>query len=71
MTDFAVVASFGSEADAFVARAVLAAHDIEAHLQSDTAGGMLPHLDPRHGVRLVVARADEAEARSLLAESDG
>ena len=68
MGTFPEVASHATEIEAQLTIAVLAANGIEAHLLRDTAGGMMPFLDPLRGVRVVVAEADERDARAILAD---
>lgn len=61
-----VIATFANDAEAQMARAVLAAHDIPAAVLRDNAGGMLPALDWLVEIRLAVRRSDETVARSVL-----
>ena len=70
MSNFATVRMHATEIDAQLTVATLAANGITAHLLSDTAGGMLPFLDPLRGVRVVVAADDEEEARAVLDAED-
>ncbi|HEU4699424.1 MAG TPA: DUF2007 domain-containing protein [Gemmatimonadales bacterium] len=70
MSDFVTVASHATEVEAELTVALLGAWGIAAHVVRDNAGGMLPNLDPRRGVRVVVAAADADEARAVL-EEDG
>lgn len=65
--ELVVIATFANDAEAQIARAVLAAHDIPANVLRDNAGGMLPALDWLVEIRLAVRRSDETVARSLLA----
>ena len=65
--ELVVVATFANDAEAQMARAVLAAHEIPANVLRDNAGGMLPALDWLVEIRLAVRRSDEAVARSVLA----
>lgn len=65
--DLVVIATFANDAEAQMARAVLAAHDIPAVVLRDNAGGMLPALDWLVEIRLAVRESDETVARSVLA----
>ena len=62
----AVVAS-RSEAELIVG--LLRSHGLRAAVAADDAGGQEPQLQLQ-GVRVLVARSDEASARRLLAEAD-
>jgi hypothetical protein len=64
--ELVVIATFANDAEAQMARAVLAAHDIPAAVLRDNAGGMLPALDWLVEIRLAVRRSDETVARSVL-----
>ena len=66
-----VVRRFMSEAEADLARAILAANGIEANLLRDDAGGMLPAMSLLSEIRLVVAPDDAAAAREVLDAGDG
>lgn len=66
MGTFAALASYGTQLDAELAVALLAAHGITAHVRSDNAGGMRPDLGQLHGVQVLVAVSDVAEARAVL-----
>jgi hypothetical protein len=62
----AVVAS-RTEADLVVG--LLRTHGLQAAISADDAGGLEPQLQAT-GVRVLVARDDEASARQLLAETE-
>lgn len=64
--ELVVVATFANDAEAQMARAVLAAHEIPAAVLRDNAGGMLPALDWLVEIRLAVRRSDATVARSVL-----
>jgi hypothetical protein len=66
-----VVRRFMSEAEADLARAILAANGIEANLLRDDAGGMLPAMSLLSEIRLVVAPDDAEAAREVLDAGDG
>jgi hypothetical protein len=66
-----VVRRFMSEAEADLARAILAANGIEAALLRDDAGGMLPAMSLLSEIRLVVAPDDAEAAREVLDAGDG
>lgn len=68
--ELVVIATFANDAEAQMARAVLAAHDIPAAVLRDNAGGMLPALDWLIEIRLAVRESDETVARSVLAGGD-
>ena len=62
-----VVESFGTEAEADLAKGALEAAGIESMIQADTAGGMRPHLAWAGGGFHVLVRAeDAAAAREVL-----
>lgn len=66
-----VVRRFMNEAEAELARAILAANGIEARVLRDDAGGMLPSMSLGSEIRLVVAPEDAETARELLEAGDG
>jgi hypothetical protein len=67
-SDLVVVQSYGTEAEAEVAKGVLESAGIDAMIQADTAGRMREHLAwSGLGHRLLVREEDAAAARSLLA----
>lgn len=66
-----VVRRFMSEAEADLARAILAANGIDAALLRDDAGGMLPAMSLLSEIRLVVAPDDAEAAREVLDAGDG
>lgn len=59
--DVVVIRTFGSEIEAQLAQAALAADGIPSIVLPDNAGGMLPMLQVLFPVRLAV-RAEDAEA---------
>jgi len=63
------VAECTSEAEAAITMAVLGSYGIEAVVSRDDAGGMQPGLSFVHGVKVLVAAEDAAEARRVLAEN--
>lgn len=66
-----VVRRFMTEAEADLARAILAANGIEAAVLRDDAGGMLPAMSLLSEIRLVVAPDDAEAAREVLDAGDG
>jgi len=66
-----VVRRFMTEAEADLARAILAANGIEAAVLRDDAGGMLPAMSLLSEIRLVVAPEDAEAAREVLDTGDG
>jgi hypothetical protein len=60
-----------SEAEADLARAILAANGIEAAVLRDDAGGMIPAMSLMSEIRLVVAPEDAEAAREVLDAGDG
>jgi hypothetical protein len=68
MTDAPVsVAVVTSRAEADLVVGLLRSHGMRAAAATDDAGGQYPQLQ-QDGVRVLVAAADEDEARRLLAE---
>ncbi|HYL29113.1 MAG TPA: DUF2007 domain-containing protein [Gemmatimonadales bacterium] len=66
-----VVRRFMNEAEADLARAILAANGIEAAVLRDDAGGMIPAMSLMSEIRLVVAPEDAEAAREVLDAGDG
>ncbi len=63
---FVVLEVYNSEIEAEIFRAQLEASGIEAFVSKDDVGGMRPHLQLSHGVRLMVSREDMELAREIL-----
>jgi hypothetical protein len=63
------VAECTSEAEAAITMAVLGSYGINAVVSRDDAGGMQPWLNFIHGMKVLVAAEDAAEARRVLAEN--
>ena len=61
-----MIAEYGSELDAEMARSQLEAEGIEAWILKDDAGGMQPQLQFSAGVRLFVDEKDVETALSIL-----
>lgn len=59
----------GSRIEAELTVGLLRSHGVSAALSADDAGGQEPQLQLQ-GVRVLVAAADEASARRLLAVAD-
>ena len=64
------VAVVGSSTEAELLAGVLRSHGVQAAVSADDAGGQYPQMQA-DGVRVLVAPADEATARRLLAADDG
>ena len=70
MTDpLRIVRTFPNDVEADLARAVLAAHDIESVIIRDSASGMLPWLNTLHPVRLAV-HPEQADLAGRLLDGD-
>ena len=63
------VAVVASRTEAELIVGMLRSHSLRAAVAADDAGGQEPHLQLQ-GVRVLVAPADEASARRLLAAAD-
>jgi hypothetical protein len=63
------VAIVGSRAEAELIVGLLGSHGLHAVVAADDAGGQEPQLQLQ-GVRVLVARPDEASARRLLATAE-
>jgi hypothetical protein len=66
MVDMQIVAVVDSRIEAELIVGLLLSHGLRARFSADDVGGLEPQLQMR-GVRVLVARSDEAEARQLLA----
>jgi hypothetical protein len=66
LDDAIVLETFTSRAVAEMAAGLLESEGIEAFILADDAGGLYPMLQFIRGVRLLVAAADEAQAREIL-----
>jgi hypothetical protein len=64
------VAVVGTTTEAELIVGMLRSNDVRAAVSADDAGGQEPELQLQ-GVRVLVAAADAAEARRLLAAADG
>jgi hypothetical protein len=64
------VAVVDSRIEAELIAGLLRSHGVWAAVFADDAGGQEPQLQ-QDGVRVLVARSDEAVARELLATADG
>lgn len=66
-TDLVIIRAFSTIAEAEIARGALEAADIDALVQSDSAGGMRPHLAwAGSGYKLLVREEDAVAAESVL-----
>lgn len=64
------VAVVGSRVEADLVAGLLRSNGVDAAVSADDAGGQEPQLQMQ-GVRVLVASADEAAARELLAAVEG
>ena len=64
--DVVVLKVFNNEIDAAMAQEALQQAGLSAFVFKDDAGGMEPHLQRTHGVRLIVNRAEAEQAHQLL-----
>jgi len=64
------VAVVASRTEAELMVGMLRSHGLKAGFAADDAGGQEPQLQMR-GVQVIVAGADEAEARRLIASIEG
>jgi hypothetical protein len=60
------VGLYGSTTEAEIVRARLDANGVEALVQADNAGGTLPTISVRGGVRVLVREEDLPEAMDVL-----
>ncbi|HVE31068.1 MAG TPA: DUF2007 domain-containing protein [Mycobacteriales bacterium] len=58
-----------SRIEAELIAGLLRSHGVRAAVLADDAGGQEPQLQ-QDGVRVLVARSDEADARELLADAE-
>jgi hypothetical protein len=65
--DVVSVAVVNSRIEADLIAGLLRSHGLKVGVTADDAGGQEPQLQLQSGVHVMVARADEAEARELLA----
>jgi predicted Fe-Mo cluster-binding NifX family protein len=63
------VAVVDSRIEAELIAGLLRSHGVRAAVLADDAGGQEPQLQ-QDGVRVLVARSDEADARELLADAE-
>lgn len=66
----AEVARAGSASEAQIIAGFLESNGIAAVVSADDAGGLEPQWQLTHGVRVLVAPEDGAEARRIIAEAD-
>jgi hypothetical protein len=70
-TDLVIVHSFGSQPEADLAKGALEAASIDAIIQSDSVGGMRPHIAwGSSGFKILVRQEDVNDARAVLDVSD-
>jgi hypothetical protein len=66
-TQLIVVHAFATEMEAVIAKSALESAGIAATIQSDTAGGMRPHLGwATGGFKVLVREEDEDAAHEIL-----
>jgi hypothetical protein len=68
--ELVIVASFGNEAEALLARSRLDAEGIPSMIQRDDAGGMYPQFQGVRGLKLRVPAEFADSARELLGTTD-
>jgi Putative prokaryotic signal transducing protein len=62
-----MIQAFATEMEAVIAKSALESAGIVASIQSDSAGGMRPHLGwSTGGYKLIVREEDEDAAREIL-----
>ncbi len=66
MESTTVIATYPNRSAADIARGVLEAEGIDAHIVTDDAGGLHPELAMNQGVNLVVRESEVRHARSIL-----
>jgi putative signal transducing protein len=64
------VAQVSSRIEADLVAGLLRSEGISARVNADDAGGQEPQLQLQSGAQVLVAAADEARAREILAEFD-
>jgi hypothetical protein len=70
-TDLIVVRSFGSQPEADLAKGALEAAGIDAIIQSDSVGGMRPHIAwGSSGFKVLVRNEDADDTRAVLQPSE-
>ena len=69
MENIIAVATYGSEIEAELAQATLAASGIESFLKFEDTGGMMPVLQQSEGVQLLVDQKDFEEAKLVLSSN--
>jgi hypothetical protein len=67
LDDIVVLETFPNRIAAEMAAGLLESEGVEAMVMADDAGGAYPSLQFIRGVRLLVAKEDEAQAREILA----
>lgn len=70
MDEPTIVARPGSAVEAQLIAGMLESFGIEAVVSADDAGGNEPQFQLTAGVRVLVARADAPQARTLIAEAN-
>ena len=68
MEHYIAVATYSTEIDAELAQATLANAGIESFLKFEDSGGMMPVLQQSEGVKLLIDKKDELEARAILSD---
>jgi hypothetical protein len=68
--EFVVLNIYFNETDAELASSLLESSGIEVMIKRDDFGGMGPHLTFARGIKLLVKKEDEQNARQLLSKSN-
>jgi Putative prokaryotic signal transducing protein len=66
LEDLVVARVFGYRHEAELAQGMLEASGVEAVIAADDCGGQRPLMGASAGIRLLVRRSDEPQARKLL-----
>lgn len=66
MEQFVTLKIFTDELNAQMAKNLLEAASITVKIQSDNAGGMMPHLSFSNGIKVLVLKSDFEKAQDLL-----
>ena len=67
-TDLVTIRTFGSEAEATLAKSALEAFGIDCMIGSDDCGGQRPSLAMANGIRLIIRTGDVSRAEDVLTE---
>lgn len=64
--ELVTIRSFGSESEAQIAKAALAAFGVPCMISSDDCGGQRIHLAITEGIRLLIRAGDQETAEQVL-----